>query len=135
MIPMFGHRGRGSVKSGVITAISMPFLVLILVAALAFPAMAQGKGLGTGKGKGLGTGKGVATGKGLTTGQGVAIGKGLATGRGSADAAVRILDAVGAATGTVGTGGGLPPGLAKGHAVPPGLAKRGGNLPPGLRRR
>ena len=148
MIPMFGHRGRGSVKSGVITAISMPFLVLILVAALAFPAMAQGKGLGTGKG--------VATGKGLTTGQGVAIGKGLATGRGSADAAVRILDAVGAATGTVGTGGGLPPGLAKrstlphglakrggnlpyglakGHAVPPGLAKRGGNLPPGLRRR
>ncbi len=162
MIPIFGHRGRGAVKSGVITALSMPFLVLTLAAALAFsaPAMAQGKGLVTGKGKatgkGLATGKGQGSGKatGQATGQGSGKAKGLTTGRGSGNAGVRVLDGIG---GTVGTGGGLPPGLAKknplpyglakrggnlpyglakGHPVPPGLAKRdGGNLPPGLRRR
>ena len=158
MIPMLGHRGRGSAKSGVIAALSVPFLVLILVAALAFsaPPMAQGKGLGTGNGKAAG--KGLATGKGKAagraTGQGSGKAKGLATGRGSGNAGVRVLDGIGV---TVGTGGGLPPGLAKknplpyglakrggnlpyglakGHPVPPGLAKRGGgNLPPGLRRR
>ena len=92
MIPMFSQRGHGSVKSGVIAAISMPFLILALAAALALaaPAMAQGKG----------------TGKGL-----------------------------GGATGIVGTGGGLPPGLAKKNPLPHGLAKRGGNLPPGLAKR
>ena len=63
--------------------------------------------------------------KGQATGQGVAVGKGLATGRGSGNAAVRILDAVGAATGTVGTGEGLPPGLGKQNPLPYGLAKRG----------